>query len=126
VGTDQLAALVAIRDRPLAAVEIATRWTSGRPGGPPPGGAGFANLLAVARIKGELERAKAASPSFESIRVDRAAVNTIAQQLAEASVSDPSDVEVVENLAVLFAYLGDERRRRLARAIAESLKARAP
>ena len=51
-------------------------------------------------------------------------IEKIVQELAEASVADPSDLDVLENLAVLFAYLGDERRRSLALEIAATLKAR--
>ena len=50
----------------------------------------------------------------------------IADRLAQASVVEPSDVDIVENLAVLFGYLGDNPRRRLALEIAANLKAKAP
>jgi hypothetical protein len=122
--SDQLAALALLRDHPSRAMEIAKVWATGRSGGPPPGGAGFANLLAVARIKFELDQASASVRNFDLIRLNRAAIRDCAQLLAEASVGDPSDVDVVENLAVLFAYLGDERRRNLAIEIAGNLKAR--
>jgi hypothetical protein len=64
-------------------------------------------------------------PNFDRIRLDRRAIGRIADRLAEASVVDPSDVDIVENLAVLFGYLGDNARRRLALEIAANLKTKA-
>jgi hypothetical protein len=89
------------------------------------GSAGFANLLAIARVQWELTRVSARKPKFDRIRLDRQAIGRIADQLAEASVADPSDVDIVENLAVLFGYLGDNTRRRLALEIAANLKTKA-
>jgi len=113
----QLAALVALTNDPRKAVEIAEHWV------PAPNSAGFANLIAVAHVAAELERASA-EQNFDRISLDRGMIEGIVQRLAAASVTDPSDLDVVENLAVLFAYLGDERRRSLALTIAETLKAR--
>jgi hypothetical protein len=121
---EQLAALVALADRPRHAVEIAEAWAGGLAGGPPPGGAGFANLLAVARVAKELEAAMAAGAGFDRIQLDHGTITGFARDLAEASVADPGDLDVVENLAVLFGYLGDEKRRALALQIAADLKAR--
>jgi|SRR5215467_4062749 len=122
----QLAALVSLPDNPNRATEIAERWTGvGSSRGIASGGAGFANLLAVARVKLELKRASAREPNFDRIRLDRRAIGRIADRLAEASVADPSDVDIVENLAVLFGYLGDNTRRKLALEIAANLKAKA-
>lgn len=122
----QLAALVSLPSNPNRATEIAERWTGvGSSRGIASGGAGFANLLAVARVKLELMRVSAREPNFDRIRLDRRAIGRIADRLAEASVADPSDVDIVENLAVLFGYLGDNTRRRLALDIAANLKAKA-
>lgn len=122
----QLAALVSLPNNPNRATEIAERWTRvGSSRGIASGGAGFANLLAVARVKLELMRASVKEPQFDRIRLDRRAIGRIADRLAEASVADPSDVDIVENLAVLFGYLGDNPRRRLALEIAANLKAKA-
>jgi hypothetical protein len=41
-----------------------------------------------------------------------------------AAADGPNDLDVIENLAVLFAYLGDEKRRSLALEIAANLRAR--
>jgi hypothetical protein len=120
---DQLRALDALRDYPSIAIEVAERWVTGRSGGPAPGGAAFANLLAVARVKSELDRAGRAT-SFDGIRLNRESIERVAQQLAEASLADPNDLDVIENLALLFAYLGDERRRNLALEIAANLRTR--
>ena len=121
--SQQLTALVALPGDTKRATEIAEHWASG--GSTVPGGAGFANLLAVARVKAELMRASTTEPIFDRIRVERRVIERIADQLAKASVADPSDLNVVENLAVLFAYIGDDRRRRLALQIAADLKAKA-
>jgi hypothetical protein len=123
--SQQLAALASFYDNPKKAAEIAERWLRGGSGGTPPGGAGFANLLAVARVKSELNRMNAREQNFDRIRLGRQTIERIANQLAEASVADPSDIDAVENLAVLFAYLGDDRRRGLALEIAANLKAKA-
>jgi hypothetical protein len=122
----QLAALTSLPNNPKRATEIAERGTGvGSSRGIASGGAGFANLLAVARVKLELMRASAKKPNFDRIRLDRRAIGRIADRLAEASVADPSDVDIVENLAVLFGYLGDNARRRLALEIAANLKTKA-
>ena len=122
----QLTALASLPNNPNRAAEIAERWTEvGSSRGLASGGAGFANLLAVASVKLELMRASAREPHFDRIRLNRRAIGRIADRLAEASVADPSDVDIVENLAVLFGYLGDNKRRGLALGIAANLKAKA-
>jgi hypothetical protein len=60
--------------------------------------------------------------SFDQIQLPRQTIEPIVQLLADASVEDPGDIDVVENLAALFAYLGDNRRRDLALEIAADLK----
>jgi hypothetical protein len=124
--TDQLAAIVAAADDPRQAVDVASRWAERSPteGGALVGGTGFANLLAAARVSAALDAAGGDGTNFDSIRLDRSFIATVANDLAVASVHDPGDIDVVENLAVLFAYLGDDRRRELALDIAAGLKAR--
>jgi hypothetical protein len=121
--SDQLSALGAIPENPVRAVDTAERWTRGDGGRTAPGGAGFANLLAVARVRAELARTN--TRDFNRIRLPRQTIERIVQPLVEASIADPGDIDVVENLAVLFAYLGDNERKNLAQNIAESLKSRA-
>jgi hypothetical protein len=123
---DQLAAILATADDPRQAVDIATRWTEPSPtdGDPLVGGAGFVNLLAAARVSAALDAAGGNGADFDSIRLDHSFIASVARDLAEASVADPGDVDAVENLAVLFAYLGDDTRRDLALDIAASLKSR--
>jgi hypothetical protein len=121
---EQMRALAALDDDPARAADIARRWIDGeaRPvGGALPGGAGFANLLAVARVAEALGEA---GSDFDSIRLDRDFIAEVADGLAHASVADPTDLDVLENLARLFAYLGDDRRRALASSIAASVRAR--
>jgi hypothetical protein len=120
--SDQLAALSSIPTDPNAALGIAARWTAVRSAAPPPGGASFANLSAIATVRRELDRAR--TKNFDAVRLSRATVQGIAESLAKASVADPGNLEVLENLAVLFGYLGDTTRRQLALSIAESIKAR--
>ena len=120
----QLAALVALPNIPGRATEIAELWVRGGSGSTSLASSGFANLIALARIKTELARVNARWPNFDRIRLSRQTVERIANQLAQASVADPSDVDIVENLAVLFGYLGDKTRRGLALQIAANLKAK--
>lgn len=117
----QMQALVAVEGEPAMAVEIAGAWAAGA-FGPPPGGAGFANLVAVARVGGALDGALAAQPEFDRIRLPRETLAPIADDLARASVADPGDIDVVENLAKLFAAMDDRRRQALALEIAERLR----
>jgi hypothetical protein len=50
-------------------------------------------------------------------------IQAIGRDLANASLADPSDTDVLDNLAVLFGYLGDEQRQKLAAQIAGGLRA---
>lgn len=121
--SDNLQALQMLSDNPAEAREIANNWlNSEEQGGPPiPGGASFANLLAVATIEAELQSAREEEP-FDSVKLDPEFVRAVAADLAQASVADPSDVTVLENLAVLFDYLRDYSKRDLALEIARSLR----
>jgi hypothetical protein len=86
--------------------------------------AGFANLLAVARIAAELQEAGVGHRKFDDVVLDQQTLKPIVHDLAMASVAHPGDVDIVENLAVLFAALGDEKRRVLALEIAANLRKR--
>lgn len=103
-----------------------------RGSGLPPGGAAFANLRALGHIALALqedfrrlgdvpeEETKAA---FDSVEVDIDVVSDIAFDLAEASLDDPRNTDVLHNLAVLFDYVGDSGRAGLARSLEEKLDA---
>ena len=117
----QLAALVALETSPPRALDIFQSWAPSVSVGPAPGDTGFANLWAVASIAAELDLDQR---DFEEIALDRDMIAQIADELAIASVADPADLDLLDNLSVLFGYLGDERRRSLAGEIANSLRAR--
>lgn len=114
--SQQLTALASLGANPARTIEIAQQSAGD--------GAGFANLLALARIRAELNRESAKGTSFDRIKIDPKVVRQIVEPLVEASIADPSDVHSVQNLAVLFGYLGDDKRRRLALDIAASLNAK--
>jgi hypothetical protein len=102
--------------------------TAARSGVVPPGGAGLANALAVDRIVQLLwqeasERARQAGKHdvmalYDDVAPERARVGDIAFDLADASLSDPDNADVLHNLSVLFQYVGDEKRANLARTLA--------
>jgi hypothetical protein len=115
--SQQMTALLSLPDNPNIAQRVAEGWV-GRDSGF--GRTGFSNLFAVASIQMELKRRR--EVSFDQIQLPRQTIEPIVQLLADASVEDPGDIDVVENLAALFAYLGDNRRRDLALEIAADLK----
>jgi hypothetical protein len=86
--------------------------------------AGFANLLAVARVAAELRHMSAIQPDFDRIQLDRHFLDRVTRDLAKASVAAPADIDIVDNLATLFDALGDEKRRGLALEIAANLRRR--
>lgn len=122
--TDQLRALIALNGKIEEAIWISSRWIKESRAASAPFISGFENLLAVAQIKEQLKQASSTNPDYDRIQLERPLIKIIAQELAEASVRDPSNLDIVENLAVLFAYLGDDRRHDLAVSIAEDLKSR--
>jgi hypothetical protein len=129
--SDQLAALMALARDPTRAIQIL-----GSPAAPPaspdghrvealgPWTSGPANLLAVARVAAALEAARRHQPNFDSIRLPAELIREIANSLAVASVADPTDLNILDNLAVLFGYLDDKGRRNLALRIAAETRAR--
>jgi hypothetical protein len=89
-----------------------------------PHSAGFANLYAVAEVAAELRRAAQESADFEQIRISPEKLRSIVHHLVGASIEFPADVDIIDNLAVLFAALGDAKRRNLALEIAANLRRR--
>lgn len=113
----QLAAVVALPENPGRAIEIAESWIKGHKGAAP----GFENVLAVAKFRAELARASAGNANFDEIRLSKPVVERLIEPLVEASIADPSDGVILKNLVPLFDYVGDTRRRDLARQIASTL-----
>jgi hypothetical protein len=96
------------------------RWDGGRADDY---GAPYADFLALSALAAELQKQR--NRPYDEIRLDDAIVRRIATGLAEASQDDPRNTEVLDNLAVLFRVLGDERRSSLARRLsAEAQSAR--
>jgi hypothetical protein len=129
--SDQLAALMALGRDPARAMEILAGPAAGQttPDGQVkdalgPWTSGRANLLAVARVAAALEEAKRNQPHFDNIRLPPELIRNIANRLAEASVADPTDLTILDNLAVLFGYLDDRGRRNLALRIAAETRSR--
>ena len=139
--TEQLQVLVGLRDfaedsmrEPLA---LASRWTGSkrwtgldersgidRGAGVPPGGAAFANLRAIAAIGAALAETRGATAAaYDDLELPKAPIRGLADELARASLDDPRNSDVLENLAVLFDAAGDGRRAGLARDIAQTAAA---
>jgi hypothetical protein len=134
--TEQLQALVGLRgfgeDSLRRSLALASRWTGAarrtgvdevsgidRGEGMPPGGAAFANLRVIAMFGAALAQAGSSGTTlFDDIQVPGGTVRGLADELARASLDDPRNIEVLENLAVLFAAAGDGRRASLAHDIA--------
>jgi uncharacterized iron-regulated membrane protein len=116
VGT-QISALAAINQSPSRAIDVLSPWQSRiREGQAIPGGAAIANLIALAKVA--IELMQQAGP-YDRRALNPARAQAIAFELAEASQLDPQNVEVLENLAVLFGLAGDPNRARLARELAQ-------
>lgn len=120
---EQMLALTELHDEPQASTKLVNRWLDASPDdrldpvteidrgdGRPPGGAGLENIRAIAELAD-------AGPSL-----DRERAREIAGELAEASLSDPTNIDVLRNLSALFAYLGDTRRQGIAEEIAASVE----
>lgn len=75
-------------------------------------GAPYADVLALCELAWEIQQQRATD--YDSIRLPDEAVRKVARALAEASQDDPRNTEVLDNLAILFRVLGDERRAGLA------------
>lgn len=79
-----------------------------------PGKATFANLRAVARLR-SLEQAGNLSPQT---------AQPVTDELARVSLDDPGNADLLHNLAVLFRFLGDDEKSRLAGRLYEEQIAR--
>ncbi len=135
---DQLLALRALDEAPpeisdREALQVIDHWFTPTATGfsVPPGGAAMANLRAVIEIVGALKRESleqgisGGGPddrAFDRLELDRAWVAGIADQLADASMIDPRNAIVLQNLSVLFHYVGDTARARLAESLAEDAR----
>lgn len=89
-----------------------------------PGGAAFANIHALAQLTTSLQAAVAASGEslqngFDAVQLPQSRVSNIAFELADASLADPRNTDILNNLAVLFRYAGDPDRAALAERLAE-------
>ncbi len=120
-----------IRDIELESLEVADRWTGDsrrigrddrtgieRGQGVAPGGAAFANIRALAQLALALREASSGVP-YDSVRLEPGKVAALAFELAQASQYDPKNVDVLENLALLFDIADDAERATLARSLAE-------
>ena len=82
-------------------------------------GATAANLRLMARLAGELRRARAALPAGDRSAYDRIVlapdlVRDAAYEAAEATRVDPRNADLLHNLALLYRWLGDTERAALA------------
>lgn len=94
----------------------------------PAAGAALANALAIdklavllqseARRQAAINHSGNVSAAYDDLAPDRQKIAAIAFALAEASPTDPDNVDVLHNLAVLFEYAGEEKRAALARSLA--------
>jgi len=103
-----------------------------RGSGVPPGGAAFANLRTLALMAYELQAAfqrriegagAGSDPRwiYEELSIPTAAVESLAFDLAEASLVDPENIDVLHNLAVLFEYAGQTNKAKLARYLVQRI-----
>jgi hypothetical protein len=118
----QLVLLTNLRSKtPRAAGELLAQWDDREA---TDFGAPYANLLALTTLTAELRAQR--GRAYDEIRLDEAMVRAVATRLAEASQNDPRNRAVLENLAVLFRVLQDERRATLASGLAAALKSESP
>jgi hypothetical protein len=95
----------------------------------PPGGAALANawmidsmvllLRSEARQRPEGTNRQDIMASYQELEPDRKEIAAMAFRLADASLGDPDNADVLHNLAVLFEYAGDAKRADLARSLAK-------
>ena len=89
----------------------------------PPGGAAFANIRALAEVATSLQASMRRSDEplerrFNDVKLDPSRVRKIAFELAKSSLTDPRNTDVLNNLAVLFRYAGEDQRADLAARLA--------
>lgn len=110
------------------AIRLLDPWLP-RPGNPVEtavaGGAGSANLRLLARVKGELWRARwkfepgSSSRAYDSLQLPKEMLRQIAFEAADATLIDPQNVDLLNNLGVLFYLSGDSPRSVLAKTLLE-------
>ena len=86
---------------PADAANLAAQWAERRT---VPGGATFANLSALVELL-RLSRSAELSP---------VTARPVASELARSTLNDPGNLQVLHNLSVLFAYIGEDERSTLA------------
>jgi hypothetical protein len=128
---DQLWAVEALNRAPANIAEQEAlyrlkRWCPARDEGNgnelvPPGGAATCNLRGLVRLVGPLRSAAEGSSSGTPLRRDL--LHSVADDWARASLSDPRYVPTLQNLATLFAILGDAEREKLASRLADDASA---
>jgi hypothetical protein len=124
VFLDQLIAVDVLNRAPPRYAEaevlsILKPWCDPQAGVPSPGGGATCNLRALAQIIGPA-RARAAEGDYRPLERER--IRAITRQLAMDSLSDPRHVPILSNLAILYSWLGDSERSRLAAQLAESAR----
>lgn len=118
------------------------KWTKiDRGKGPPPGGSAFANINALAEIavgltlahEAMLQQSDQVLPvderggnerswdKYETIVLLRSNVRKITEELVEASLADPANLDILVNLGVLFGFLGDWNRQEIARSLVDQI-----
>lgn len=83
----------------------------------------LANLRAIFRLSAELAM-NAGLGGYDALAMPRERLEPIVRELALASQDDPSNADLLANLALLFRAVGDERKATLARALAAEARAR--
>jgi hypothetical protein len=129
---DELFAMAALDQAPQSfahdeAISLLARWQP-KPGATaaegPTLGASAANLRLIARLAGELRRARASRPAsrrdaYDEIVLPASTVRSAAFEAAEATVVDPRNADLLHNLQVLYRWLGDTERAELAARLME-------
>jgi hypothetical protein len=114
----QLAVLADLRSRSFRPAEVyLARWDGGKASD---FGAPYADFLALSTLADALKQQ--GDRTYDEIRLDEVFVRKVATALAQASQDDPRNTEVLDNLAVLFRVLGDERRASLARRLSAEVQ----
>jgi hypothetical protein len=119
---DQLSAVKELDTNPAMVLQVVSGWLAGAQTDATavlPGGAAFANLRALAKVTDALQ-AEAREPWRGGIAPTQ--VRDIAFELAQATLIDPRNLDVLHNLALLFQYAGEASRARLARELAAKVE----
>jgi hypothetical protein len=100
--------------------------------GVPPGGAAFANLSALAQMafwlqekfqhQWQIDPSRTRRLTYENLKISKVAVESLAFNLAESSLLDPKNIDILHNLAVLFEYAGQTEKSILARSLAQRIR----